>query len=81
MGAEVPTAAQEIPEVVVALNTEVSCIAQQYIDLLEGLKIRDAVGKVLQASAAGNKFLQVCGLARVSIVSLLTATFRMRSAS
>ena len=47
-----------LPEVVIALNTEVAVLAQQYIDLQEGLKIRDAVAKVLQASAAGNKFLQ-----------------------
>ena len=59
LGAVTPTAAEELPEVVQALNSEVSGIAQQYVDLLEGLKIRDAVGKILQASAAGNKFLQV----------------------
>lgn len=62
LGAEVPAAGEDssLPEVVKALNTEVAGLAQQYIDLQEGLKIRDAVAKVLQASAAGNKFLQVC---------------------
>lgn len=57
--AETPAAAKELPEVVKALNIEMAGIAQQYLDLLENLKIRDAVAKVLQASAAGNKFLQV----------------------
>jgi hypothetical protein len=58
-GAEAPAPAEEVPEVVKGLNTEMVGIAQQYLDLLEGLKIRDAVGKALQASSAGNKFLQV----------------------
>lgn len=46
-------------ELVTQLNSEVAALCKEYLELLEGIKIRAAIAKVLQVSAAGNKFLQV----------------------
>eukprot|EP00892_Ulva_mutabilis_P010326 jgi/Ulvmu1/7666/UM038_0095.1 len=58
LNAKAPQPAAEAPPLVAALNTEVTELAAQYVELMEAIKIRDGVAKVLQVSAAGNKFLQ-----------------------
>lgn len=57
--AKAPGAPGEVPPLVQALNAEVAGLAAEYLALMEALKIRDGVAKVLQVSSAGNKFLQV----------------------
>lgn len=54
-----PAAPEEVPPLVQALNSDVGELCAQYIALMEAIKIRDGAAKVLQVSAAGNKFLQV----------------------
>jgi methionyl-tRNA synthetase len=45
-------------DIIATLNNEVAGICAEYLELLEGIKIRAAIAKALEASAAGNKFLQ-----------------------
>jgi methionyl-tRNA synthetase len=47
-------------KLVADLNKEVAGICAEYLELLEAIKIRAAIAKALEASAAGNKFLQAC---------------------
>ena len=62
LGGVVPAAAAEPMPLVAALNTEVGRLCDEYLELLEDLKIRAAIAKVLDVSGAGNKFLQVRAL-------------------
>lgn len=45
-------------DLIAALNAEVGDLCAQYLDLMERMKIREAVTKALAVSAAGNKFFQ-----------------------
>ena len=55
----VPDASGAQLEIVERLNSEVCDLCDEYIDLLENLKIRSAIAKAMEVSGAGNKFLQV----------------------
>ena len=58
MGGKVPPVGGQALELVAQLNAEVAPLCKEYLELLESLKIRAAIAKALQVSAAGNKFLQ-----------------------
>ena len=60
----VPDASGAQLEIVERLNSEVGDLCDEYIDLLENLKIRAAIAKAMEVSGAGNKFLQVRAFVR-----------------
>jgi hypothetical protein len=59
MGGAVPPVGKSALEHVSNLNKEVAELGKEYLEQMEAIKIRSAIGKALQVSAAGNKFLQV----------------------
>jgi methionyl-tRNA synthetase len=69
MGGTVPQVGKSTLELVSNLNKEVAALGKEFLEQMEAIKIRSAIGKALQVSAAGNKFLQV--LSRLALKAIV----------
>ena len=77
---KVPDASGVRLDFIDALNSDIGPICDTYVEQLEGIKIRAAIATAMEASAKGNKFLQVrrapaFALSLHSVACLQPATF------